>query len=142
MFVKNKNRNPMNSEIGKVYSIFGNKCPRCLEGDFFILKNPFWPGFEKMNDKCNVCDQKYNLETGFYYGAMYTSYIINVGIFVMAWVISYLLLPEEASVWATVAITIGIGLFMAPLTFRWSRLLWINFFVSHEHKLKNTVKKN
>ncbi len=122
----------MNPLLGKVTSVFGNRCPKCHQGHFFIHDNPFRPDFSKMYETCKVCEQPYHLEPGFYYGAMYTSYAINVAIFVIAWIAAEFILPNEASMWAMVGITMAIGLIMVPATFRWSRLLWINFFVSFD----------
>jgi len=132
----------MHPFIGKLTSVFGNRCPRCHKGHFFTNDNPFVPGFWRMNDKCATCDQDYMLEPGFYYGAMYTSYAINVAIFVIAWMFSILVLPEETAVWNTVGLTMGIGLICSPLTFRWSRLVWINFFVSHSDRPDISNSKN
>ncbi len=115
----------------KAKSIALNKCPKCHGGDFFVNRNPFTVGFWKMHDNCSVCGQAYMLEPGFYYGAMYASYAINVAIFVIAWVATMFFLPEETSVWTTVGIVMGVSVILTPVTFRWSRLLWINFFVKY-----------
>ena len=117
--------------VSKLKSITLNKCPRCHGGDFFVNPNPFKSGFWKMHDKCTKCGQVYMLEPGFYYGAMYASYAINVAIFVTVWVATMFILPEETSVWTTVGIVMGVSVILTPLTFRWSRLLWINFFVRY-----------
>lgn len=49
-------------------------CPRCEQGDLFVspmtLSNPL-----KMNKQCSICGQKFEPEPGFYYGAMFISYI-------------------------------------------------------------------
>ena len=123
--------------ISKFYSILNNRCPRCHKDNFFIHRSPFTKGFTKMHEKCKSCEQDFNLETGFYYGAMYTSYAINVVIFVLAWLFAIFVLPKDVSIWATVGVTMSIGLIMAPLTFRWSRLLWINFFVPYSGKVRS-----
>lgn len=50
------------------------KCPRCREGDLF--KKPF--NFSKpldMHERCEVCNQKTEPEPGYYFGAMFISYI-------------------------------------------------------------------
>ncbi len=59
----------------KLYSIFHLKCPRCAEGDLFetptfSFRKPFY-----MPQHCPKCGQPYFLEPGFYYGAMFISYI-------------------------------------------------------------------
>ena len=60
------------------------KCPRCYQGDMFkyrlrSLKNPIKP-----NAECAHCGLHYELEPGFFWGAMYFSYAISVGVSVLA----------------------------------------------------------
>ena len=60
-----------------LYSIFLMKCPRCREGNMF--EKPIF-SFKKlftMYDFCPHCGQKYSLEPGFYYGAMFVSYVLS-----------------------------------------------------------------
>jgi len=64
-------------------SMWQYKCPRCRQGDIFIkpmkLSDPL-----NMPLQCSHCGQKTSPEPGFYYGAMFLSYII------MSW---FVLLP-------------------------------------------------
>src|SRR5215216_2534149 len=64
----------------KLYSILNNKCPKCQVGDFFVYKNPFRKDFAKMHDHCPHCGELFNKEVGFYYGAMYVSYGLNIAL--------------------------------------------------------------
>ena len=63
-----------------IVNAFMKKCPRCQEGDLFIkpfeISNPL-----NMPDHCPVCNQKYLPEPGFYYGAMFLSYIFSAFFF-------------------------------------------------------------
>jgi hypothetical protein len=85
-----------------------------------------------MDKSCKVCGEKYEREPGFYFGAMFVSYALNVAWFVTAWVATLVLIPEEDNIILIASIIIGFGLLMAPLTYRLSRLIWINFFVHYE----------
>ncbi len=59
------------------HSVFNFKCPRCREGDLFVAKSSFnYKELTKMPKNCPVCDQVFLPEPGFYYGAMFISYII------------------------------------------------------------------
>lgn len=114
----------------RLYSIFKNRCPRCHEGKFFLADNPYsLLSFTKMDDRCKNCGQKYEPEPGFYYGAMFVSYALNVVWFVSAWVASMVLLPTDFDIVMLAFLIIGFGLIMAPVTYRLSRLIWINLFV-------------
>ena len=59
----------------KLYSIFSLKCPTCHRGDLFptptfSFREPF-----AQYTHCPACGQTYFPEPGFYYGAMFLSYI-------------------------------------------------------------------
>lgn len=127
----------MSLKGNRLYSIFKNKCPRCHEGNFFDHNNPYnLSNFYKMEISCKVCGEKFDREPGFYYGAMFISYGLNVAWFVSAWVATIVLLPENINILLLASIIIGFGLIMAPLTYRLSRLIWINFFVGYKAEVK------
>jgi hypothetical protein len=114
----------------KLYSILHNKCPRCHKGSFFISDKAFnLKTFSKMHEKCPVCQEPFEPEPGYYFGAMYVSYAINVAIMVAVWVACSLLFPQQIGIWGLVGISIIVGLLFTPLTFRYARLIWINMFV-------------
>ena len=56
------------------------KCPRCQEGDLFIKPFEFTKPLN-MPERCPVCHQKFEPEPGFYYGAMFLSYIFSAFFF-------------------------------------------------------------
>src|ERR1700746_2569004 len=73
----------------KLYSVLHNKCPYCHEGDFFTSKNPFdLKNFDKQHDNCPVCHNTYMPENGFYYGAMYVSYALDIALGVALFILS------------------------------------------------------
>ena len=119
----------------KLYSIFFNKCPKCQEGDFmqennmFKLKKAF-----KMNEYCSKCGLKYMMEPSFFYGAMYVSYGLTVGLAIITFTISTLIFNTtmlESFIPIIVVLSIS-----APITSRLSRIIWINLFVKYEPKPK------
>lgn len=58
-------------------SILNLKCPRCRKGDLFSTPTfSFQKSFE-MPKVCPHCQQNYWPEPGFYYGAMFISYIFT-----------------------------------------------------------------
>ena len=110
----------------KIYSIFRNRCPVCHEGHAF--KNaPYSPGFSKMDETCDSCGHKFEIEAGFWYGAMYVSYALTVAIMVAMIVATYVLIPNPTAAVYIAAVVIGVVV-MIPVTFRGSRLIWMNFF--------------
>lgn len=114
-----------------LYSTFWNKCPRCHQTSVFIEKNPYnLKRLSHMNTACSNCGEKFEKEPGAYYGAMYVSYALMVGWFVICWGIDSFYVHSETFNFLAFVI-ISIVLFM-PLTFRISRLLWLNFFIKFD----------
>lgn len=119
----------MSFKASKTYSVLANKCPRCHEGSFFVHDNPFhFSGFAKMNDKCAVCGEDFRREPGYYFGAAYVSYGLTVGVACFLFVLLYWLL--DLGTWFFFGTLIFIQIACMPVFFRWSRLIWINWFVS------------
>ena len=130
----------MLSKGTKLYSVLNNKCPQCHEGDFFVKNSAFTiKGFSDMHDKCDQCDLSFIQEPGYYFGAMYVSYAINVALMVSVWVAFLVLADNNLSIWWMVMASVVLGLVFTPLTFRLSRLGWINFFISYKASAKKRV---
>ena len=116
----------------KLYSVLNNKCPQCQEGRFFqnrmtlnLKKNL------KIDKNCKSCGLKYMIEPSFFYGAMYVSYALTVGLAVAIFIISYALgLGLIGSFIAIFVILIA----LIPITMRISRLLYINMFIHYKKK--------
>jgi len=85
-----------------------------------------------MHPNCPVCGESYEPEPGYYFGAMYVSYAINVAIMVAVWIACEVLFRDGIGVWWVVLFTILIGLSLTPVIFRISRLGWINMFVKYD----------
>ena len=118
----------------RLYSILFNKCPRCHKGDFYKPGNPYKLFFEKepVNKACSACEQPYEPEPGYYYGAMFVSYALNVGVFIAVWLATQLLFPASLSIFEEVVIIGVVLVLIAPLSLYYSKLIWINFFVKKD----------
>ncbi|MBK9282853.1 MAG: DUF983 domain-containing protein [Sphingobacteriaceae bacterium] len=117
-----------------IYSTTANKCPRCHTGKVFSVNNPFL--FNKsfqMEKDCTSCNLHYDREPGFFYGAMYVSYALTVAILVI-WFISDLLWMHLAPEILFGIVVLNV-LILFPIIFRWSRIIWLNFF----YKYNNSV---
>ncbi|MBK8567877.1 MAG: DUF983 domain-containing protein [Saprospiraceae bacterium] len=113
----------------KAYSIFNMKCPRCHEGDLFptgsfSFNKPF-----DMPETCPKCGQKYFLGPGFYYGAMFISYIIT-GFFCL-FVVGGLILFAGLSINAAFMVLLVVIAILFVWFFRISRAIWININVRY-----------
>jgi|GEM_PF-2823575 hypothetical protein len=87
----------------------------------------------KMYHKCSECGLKYEKELGFFQGAMYVSYALQVGLFVVIFAIDALLINMNINILVAIIVSSIIVLF--PVTLRWSRLLWMNFFFHYDKDL-------
>ncbi len=118
----------------KIYSIANRKCPICHEGNYFVGNNPYdLKNFDKDRINCEQCGHKFEIENGFYYGAMYISYGLSVAIGVSIFMALYVLF-DALPLWVyIVSIIIGIIVFM-PVSFRISRMVWMNMFSGYGKK--------
>jgi len=112
----------------KLYSVINNKCPRCHEGNMFKY-GALSTKFSIMNRTCAVCGLDFNPEPAYYFGAMYFSYAVQVGIFVAVFLV--LKFTISPGLWTYVGWTLIVSLLFLPLNFRWSRLAWINLFFNY-----------
>jgi uncharacterized protein (DUF983 family) len=106
-----------------------SKCPRCREGDIFkyplrnILK------FSAMNKHCPVCGADFEPEPGFYFGAMFVSYAISVGLFVAIGVFLFFVFRPSDEVYLICITTAAV--LSTPFSFRYSRVLFLYWFGGH-----------
>lgn len=119
------------------YGILKFKCPRCHEGNLFTHSNHYdLANFLKMHKNCPVCNQTYNPEPGFYFGAAYISYGVGVAIAIIAAIIALALgYRDPGTIIAAILIP---TVLLAPINFRISRSIWANIFI----KYKGVPKKN
>ncbi len=118
-----------------LYPVFKFKCPQCHEGDLYPTKTF---SFEKpfdMHKNCPNCNASFFPEPGFYYGAMFISYIIS-GFFC----IFYLLITILALKWSGFA---GIGSLILVMAiffvwlFRFARALWLTVNLKYDPEKAN-----
>ena len=119
----------------KLNSILTGSCPRCQNESMYLDKNPLhFSKLLKMNEKCNHCGLKYQIEPSFFYGAMYVSYALNVALSVASFVISYLIFHTNLKI-AFIAI-LASNIILFPFVLRWARNIYINIFVSYDKQFK------
>ncbi len=115
----------------KLYSILTSTCPRCQEEKMFASSIYSFRKFGKMHKSCSTCGLKYSKEPGFFTGATYVSYALTVALIITVFVASRILLKEIDTDRQIVLIIVS-GVVLAPLNYRLSRNIWINFFNSYD----------
>jgi uncharacterized protein (DUF983 family) len=118
-------------------NIVGQKCPSCRTGMLF-KHCVYCSGFSQMHEKCSNCGQRYSLEPGFFDGAMYVSYALQVAIFVSVVVAYEVLYPTADVIWYFGTVVV-LALALFPVTFRLSRSIWVHFFIKYN---RETVAAN
>lgn len=121
----------------KSYSILNMKCPRCHEGDLFDTGSFSFSKPFDMPGNCPKCGQKYFLEPGFYYGAMFISYILT-GWFCLIFVGTLMLVFKLSWQTTFVLLLLGIGVLFVWF-FRISRAIWININVKYDKRTGEQV---
>jgi uncharacterized protein (DUF983 family) len=104
------------------------KCPQCRQGNVFEAANPYTLNkISDTNKHCPYCDFRFEREPGFFTGAMYFSYALNVGMIVVFGLTLHHLFEGIDAFYIFVNITCILVL-LFPLTFRYSRMLMLYFF--------------
>jgi hypothetical protein len=121
---------------GYLWSLAHQKCARCRQGNMFRNSNPYnLKQFMKMNNNCPACDQRMEIEVGFYYGTSYVSYALTVAFsvtsFVAWWVLIGLSVHDNRFFW-WLGINITLLLLLQPYLMRLSRAIWLSFFVRYD----------
>lgn len=86
-----------------------------------------------MPESCPHCGQSYSPEPGFYFGATYVSYAFAVAFYVTGFGINWLFI--KAAFDPTIITLSIIFALITPVIFRYSRTVWIHFFVRYEEGL-------
>lgn len=118
-------------KIKTISSIVKCKCPGCRDGNLFEVQNPYnLMRFFRMPENCDNCGIKFEMEPGFWYGAMYFSYLL--GFILTLPIIIMLLLSRKFDFLAGIIIVSVALILLVPILFRYSRTFWIYIFVPYD----------
>lgn len=133
---------------GFLWSTFTMKCPRCRIGHMFKQGNPYKKlGLKhifNMYNHCPVCNQKYDIEPGFWYGTGYVSYGLAVAISVTSfilWVIFIGVSTDDNRVFYWLMFNAVILIALQPWLMRLSRAIYIRFFIKYDPDFKTNPPK-
>lgn len=113
----------------KLQAMLDARCPRCREGKLFT--HPWWKvsHFSKMHEHCPRCGLRYETEPGLFFGAMFISYAVSVGIMVGLGAAVFLMFDDPDNIWLYYVIPITlVSLVAVPFNFRISRVLMLHLF--------------
>lgn len=110
----------------KLQAVLSGLCPRCRKGKVF--QYPFYSlrHFDDMYEHCPHCGLRYEVEPGYFIGAMYVSYAISGGV---ALFVGFLLFyfAGDPSGWTYSGIIAVLMIIIAPINFRLSRIIWLHY---------------
>jgi uncharacterized protein (DUF983 family) len=112
---------------GKGLSMLLCKCPQCRSGNMFKYPATDIKRFMQMHEFCPVCKLRFEIEPGFFWGAMYVSYALTTGLMlitcgILLWVFN------DPDLWVYMVCIIAAVFLLLPWTFRFSRMLMLYLF--------------
>lgn len=135
----------LSEAVNYLVNVFTMKCPRCRQGKVF--KHRLSLSTKKnlaMHTQCPVCGQHTEIEVGFYYGTGYVSYGITVVFTMLSFVLWLIFLGfslDDNSVFLWFIANAVVLLLLQPWLMRFSRILWLSWFVKYDRDWeKNKVK--
>ena len=122
-------------ERKKSSAILNCKCPRCRQGNLFV--NPWYKlnKFDAMHQHCPNCGLRYQVEPGFFFGAMYISYAFAIAILVTIAVTVNFFWPD-APTYVFIAAAVSFVLLTWPFSYRYSRTLYLYLFGGIQYEPK------
>ncbi|MBR9859469.1 DUF983 domain-containing protein [bacterium] len=121
-------------------SFLKGKCPQCREGNIFKTSVFNIRRFKETHEHCPVCHVRFESEPGFFWGAMYFSYALNVGVAIVTGVI-FFSLNDDPPLGAMIGTVLGISVFFSPLVFRLARLLMMYIAAPYRKYKKGPYNK-
>ena len=115
------------AERSKVSAILQGKCPRCRQGSLFVSSTYNLRKFLIMKKECENCGVKFEREPRFFDGAMYISYAMSVGLFLVSALIINLTIESANENTYLIAIIAEVVL-LYPIMFRYSRIIYLYAF--------------
>jgi hypothetical protein len=89
-----------------------------------------------MHTNCPVCRQDFEPEPGYYYGAMFISYILTGWLFILVGL--FLIFVLGWSLGATILAVLALTVLIHNQIYRLSRSIWIHIFIRYNPSFEHT----
>jgi len=116
-------------KTSKLYAIINGKCPQCRRGAIFS-GSLYGFNVQKTNYNCNHCKQRFEIEPGYFYAAMYVSYAMNMVEMITMGFATYYLSGGRLdfdSLWLYVGVIFLGSLILSPFNYRYSRIILLHW---------------
>ncbi len=144
-----ENEKKKDTPPGFLWSMFTMKCPRCRIGNMYRQNNPYRKlslrSIFDMPEHCPVCQQKYDIEPGFWYGTGYVSYGLAVAISIASFILWVLLIgisTEDNRIFYWLLFNAILLISLQPWLMRLSRAVYIRFFIKYDPDFENNPPKS
>ena len=111
--------------------ILEGRCPQCRQDHLFV-HSTYHLKFLDMKEKCNHCDLRYEREPGFFYGAMYVSYVFSVAIVLVTGILVFIIGSDPPTSVYIISVIL-VSLLLYPLNYRFSRILFLHLFAGMKY---------
>ena len=123
------------AEKSGVLAVLRGKCPQCRSGNLFTHPAYNLRKFTSVHKNCPVCGVRFEREPRFFDGAMFVSYALSVGLFLISALAIYLFFhPVSEDVYMGAIISEVVLLY--PFMFRYSRIFYLYLFGGLKFKKK------
>lgn len=116
------------------FNALSMKCPRCHQAKMFYYPILQFKKTFSMKKKCSCCKLNFEPEPGFYYGAMFISYLLTS--FFMLGSYFILKLGFHMDTYKAFSIVFVFVVLIYFYIFRVSRSIWLHFFVKYDPEAK------
>ncbi|MDG2504374.1 MAG: DUF983 domain-containing protein [Flavobacteriaceae bacterium] len=96
--------------------------------------------YNKIREHCSNCELKFKIEPSFFYGSMYVSYGLGVGLSVSIYFFQLLLGLHLGMIQVFFLIT-GLLILLMPYINALSKVLWANLFFRYDPTFKSKPNK-
>ena len=114
------------AKTSQLEAIVKAKCPRCRRGKIFA-GSLYGLNLQKTNEHCSHCDMRFEVEPGYFYGAMYVSYTFVVCEMLNIGLLTYLITGNDKSPWLYITTILLTILALTPINYRYSRVLLLHW---------------
>ena len=119
----------MEKKTSKSYALVKGKCPHCRRGDIF-RGSLYGFNIQYTNTVCGHCGQRFEIEPGYFYAAMYVSYAMNCAQMITLGVATYILSGgylEFDSFWLYLGVIFTGCFLLSPFNYRYSRVILLHW---------------
>ncbi|MFD1143854.1 DUF983 domain-containing protein [Larkinella insperata] len=114
------------ANVSKSQAVSAGLCPRCRQGKIFKYSLYNIRRFDEMYEHCPNCGLRYEIEPGYFWGAMFVSYALSGGVALVAGFLIFYALNDPDG-WTYVLIICPLLVLITPVNFRLSRVLWLHY---------------